>query len=118
MAPPPLVDLFDWRVPDDWLLATICVSREYARDWFDDGLRAPPRTGWPSPAATANGVTSRATAIAATTIQGPFPRNGRRLRMLLSIRWTSCWWNGRRRGHRVPGERVPPATALSNLNAR
>ena len=30
--------------------------------------------------------------------------------MLSSIR--------RRRGHRVPGERVPPATALSNMYAR
>src|SRR6476661_6435668 len=80
----------------------ICVSFEYASDWFDDGLRAPPRTGWPSPAATANGVTSRATAIAAITIQGPFPRNGRRLRMLESIGGGPPW-SVERQAARAPG---------------
>src|SRR3954451_12306922 len=86
MAPPPLVDLFDWRVPYVLVLAMICVSRVYDRDAFGDGFRAPPRTGRFSPAASANGVTSRATRTAATTIQGPWPpRKGMRLRMLLSI---------------------------------
>src|ERR671927_1405208 len=85
MAPPPRVDLFDWRVPYVLLLAMICVSRVYDSDAFGDGLRAPPRTGRFSPAASANGVASSATSTAATTIQGPLPRNGRRLRMRVSI---------------------------------
>src|SRR3954451_4095121 len=85
MAPPPFVDLFDWRVPYVELLAMICVSRVYDRDAFGDGLRAPPRTGRFSPAASANGVASSATSTAATTIQGPLPRKGRRLRMRVSI---------------------------------
>src|SRR4051794_2456238 len=85
MAPPPLVDLFDWRVPYVEVFAMICVSRVYASDAFGDGLRAPPRTGRFSPAASANGVASSATSTAATTIQGPLPRKGRRLRMRVSI---------------------------------
>src|ERR1700750_2639718 len=63
----------------------IWVSRTYARDAFGDGLRAPPRTGRFSPAARANGVATSATSTAATTIQGPLPRKGRRLRMRVSI---------------------------------
>src|SRR5919199_1607924 len=85
MAPPPLLDLLDWRVPYELLLAMICVSRVYDSDAFGDGLRAPPRTGRFSPAARANGVASSATSTAATTIQGPLPRRGRRLRMRGSI---------------------------------
>src|SRR4051812_49688483 len=85
MAPPPFVDLFDWRVPYVELLAMICVSRVYDSDAFGDGLRAPPRTGRFSPAARANGVASSATSTAATTIQGPLPRSVRRLRMRVSI---------------------------------
>src|SRR4051812_13885037 len=85
MAPPPLVDLFDWRVPYVALLAMICVSRVYDSDAFGDGLRAPPRTGRFSPAARANGVTSSATRTAATTIQGPWPRPSTRRRMRVSI---------------------------------
>src|SRR5919199_6083617 len=85
MAPPPLLDLFDWRVPYELLFAMICVSRVYDSDAFGDGLRAPPRTGRPSPAASANGVATSATSTAATTIQGPLPRKGRRLRMRVSI---------------------------------
>src|ERR671933_791142 len=85
MAPPPLLDLFDWRVPYELLLAMICVSRVYDSDAFGDGLRAPPRTGRFSPAASANGVATSATSTAATTIQGPLPRKGRRLRMRVSI---------------------------------
>src|SRR5689334_4636488 len=91
MAPPPLLDLFDWRVPYEALFAMICVSRVYARDAFDDGLRAPPRTGRPSPAARANGVATSATSTAATTIQGPLPRRGRRLRMRVSIGGRPPW---------------------------
>src|SRR3954454_17129681 len=34
----------------------ICVSRVYDCDWLLDGLRAPPLTGLPSPAARANGA--------------------------------------------------------------
>src|SRR5919202_964362 len=85
MAPPPLLDLFDWRVPYELLFAMICVSRVYDSDAFGNGLRAPPRTGRPSPAASANGVATSATRTAATTIQGPLPRNGRGLRMRVSI---------------------------------
>src|SRR3954454_9024640 len=85
MAPPPVVDLFDWRVPYEPLLAMICVSRVYASDAFGDGLRAPPRTGRFSPAARANGVARSAASTAATTIQGPWLRKGRRLRMRVSI---------------------------------
>src|SRR3954469_21180925 len=91
MAPPPLVDLFDWRVPYVALLAMICVSRVYDRDAFGDGLRAPPRTGRFSPAARANGVARGATRTAATTIQGPVPRRGRRLRMRVSIGGRPPW---------------------------
>src|SRR5919202_5761161 len=104
MAPPPLLDLFDWRVPNVALLAMICVSRVYDSDALGDGLRAPPRTGRFSPAASANGVTSRATRTAATTIQGPWPRMGRRLRMRVSIGdrppWLFC---GRRTRARSTG---------------
>src|SRR3954468_7781921 len=91
MAPPPFVDLFDWRVPYVELLAMICVSRVYDRDAFGDGLRAPPRTGRFSPAARANGVARSATSTAATTIQGPLPRKGRRLRMRVSIGGRPPW---------------------------
>src|SRR3954453_20119729 len=99
MAPPPLVDLFDWRVPYVPLLAMICVSRVNESCAFGDGLRAPPRSGRFSPAARgkrgrgketrpggeANGVTSNATRTAATAIQGPWPRPSTRRRIRLSI---------------------------------
>src|SRR4051812_4899470 len=97
MAPPPVADLFDWRVPYVALLAMICVSRVYESDAFGDGFRAPPRTGRFSPAARANGVARSATSTAATTIQGPLPRNGRRLRMRVSIGGTTSLvdrWGG------------------------
>src|SRR4051794_41876943 len=80
MAPPPVADLFDWRVPYVALLAMICVSRVYESEAFGDGLRAPPRTGRFSPAARANGVARSAASPAAATIPGPGPRKGRRLR--------------------------------------
>src|SRR5689334_19681115 len=64
MAPPPLLDLLDWRVPEVEVLAMICVSRVYACDALFEGLRAPPLTGWPSPAAIANGATQTAMTIA------------------------------------------------------
>src|SRR3954452_8818926 len=91
MAPTPVADLVDLRVPYVALLAMICVSRVYDRDAFGDGLRAPPRTGRFSPAARANGVARSATRTAATTIQGPLPRRGRRLRMRVSIGGRPPW---------------------------
>src|SRR3954452_5074905 len=91
MAPTPVADLVDLRVPYVALLAMICVSRVYESEAFGDGLRAPPRTGRFSPAARANGVASSATSTAATTIQGPLPRKGRRLRMRVSIGGRPPW---------------------------
>src|SRR5215210_9569930 len=85
MAPPPVVDLFDWRVPNVATFAMISVSRLYERLWLADGLRRPPSIGRPSPAASANGVMIIAAAAVAMTIQGPLPRSGRRLRMRVSI---------------------------------
>src|SRR4051812_38122262 len=102
MAPPPVVDLFDWRVPNVDVLAMICVSRVYESDAFADGLRRPPLTGRPSPAATANGVISSAAPHAATTIQGPLPRPGRRRRMRVSI-GESTSLGGRERQARARG---------------
>src|SRR3954454_23048843 len=97
MAPPPLVDLFDWRGPYVPLFGVICVSRVNESCAFGDGLRAPPRSGRFSPAARANGVTSNATRTAATTIQGPWPRPSRRRRMLVSIGNGPPWlMDGRR----------------------
>src|SRR3954447_22307648 len=95
MAPPPVVDLFDCRVPNVALLAMICVSRVYDSCAFGDGLRAPPRTGRFSPAARANGVTSSATSTAATTIQGPWPRPSTRRRMRVSIGESTSLADGR-----------------------
>src|SRR3954447_5253880 len=89
MAPPPFVDLFDWRGPYVRGVAMICVSRVYDKEALGDGLRAPPRTGRFSPAARANGVARSATSTAATTIQGPLPRKGMRLRMRVSIGGTT-----------------------------
>src|SRR4051812_19234341 len=119
MAPPPVDDLFDWRVPNVALLAMICVSRVYESDAFGDGLRAPPRTGRFSPAASANGVTSRATSTAATTIQGPWPRNRVRVRMLLSIGESTSLADGRQAyvGARYGGTR-PPCLCPCNRKAR
>src|SRR3954468_9032494 len=97
MAPPPFVDLFDWRVPYVELLAMICASRGDDSDAVGGGWRAPPRTGRFSPAARANGVARSATSTAATTIQGPLPRKGRRLRMRVSIGGRPPWvdrWGG------------------------
>src|SRR3954454_2395738 len=91
MAPPPFVDLFDWRGAYVEVLAMICVSRVYDRDAFGDGLRAPPRTGRFSPAARANGVARSATSTAATTIQGPLPRRRMRLQMRVSIGGRPPW---------------------------
>src|SRR4051812_22667226 len=108
MAPPPRVDLFDWREPYVVLLAMISVSRVYDSDAFGDGLRAPPRTGVFSPAASANGVTSSATRTAATTIQGPLPRPGRRRRMRVSIGGRPPWTVGRQGHAGAPGRRRPP----------
>src|SRR6478672_3394134 len=56
MAPPPLSDLLDWRVPYVPVLAMICVSLVYDSDALLDGLRAPPLTGVFSPAAIASGA--------------------------------------------------------------
>src|SRR3954466_8108348 len=118
MAPPPRVDLFDWRGRGVELLAMICGSRVNDSDAFGDGLRAPPRSGRFSPAASANGVTSRATRTAATTIQGPLPRKGTRALMRLSIgKWTS-WADWRRAGcGRVLGE-APGCLCPCNMNAQ
>src|SRR3954463_12437444 len=69
MAPPPLSGLLDWRVPYVELLAMISVSRVYACDSLLDGLRAPPRAGWPSPAASANGAMQMASSVALATTQ-------------------------------------------------
>src|SRR3954469_2934803 len=69
MAPPPLSDLLDWRVPYVEVLAMISVSRVYACDSLLDGLRAPPSTGWPSPAAMANGATQTASTMLLARIQ-------------------------------------------------
>src|SRR4051794_35334202 len=120
MAPPPVVDLFDWRVPNVALFAMICVSRVYDSDAFGDGLRAPPRTGRFSPAASANGVTSRATRTAATTIQGPWPRPSTRRRMRLSIGESTSLADGRQAnaGARYGGERAAPCPAPCNMSAR
>src|SRR3954453_8080285 len=75
MAPPPLSDLFDWRVPYVPVLAMISVSLEYACDSLLDGLRAPPLTGVFSPAAIANGATQMASTMALAASQTPFPLN-------------------------------------------
>src|SRR5690349_21656802 len=72
MAPPPLSDLLDWRVPYVPVLAMICVSLVYACDALSDGLRAPPLTGVFSPAAIANGATQMASTIALAAIQTVF----------------------------------------------
>src|SRR4051812_713418 len=64
MAPPPLSDLLDWRVPYVELSAMICVSRVKAIDGSLEGLRLPPLTGFPSPAARANGAMATATSAA------------------------------------------------------
>src|SRR4051794_28107808 len=64
MAPPPLSDLLDWRVPYVELLAMISVSRVYACDSLLDGVRAPPRAGRPSPAARADGAMQMASRVA------------------------------------------------------
>src|SRR3954451_20389741 len=71
MAPPPLSDLLDWRVPYDEVLAMISVSLEYAWLSFSLGDRLPPRIGLPSPAAMANGETISATATMLANSQGP-----------------------------------------------
>src|SRR3954451_23036358 len=73
MAPPPLSDLLDWRVPYVPVLAMICVSLEYACDALLDGLRAPPLTGLFSPAAIANGATQMASTMALAASQTPLP---------------------------------------------
>src|SRR4051794_30178654 len=73
MAPPPLSDLLDWRVPYVPVLAMICVSLEYACDALLDGLRAPPLTGVFSPAAIANGATQMARTMALAASQTPLP---------------------------------------------
>ena len=51
MAPPPLEDLFDWRVPYVLTLAMIWVSALSEFDELVPGLRTPPRMGLPSPVA-------------------------------------------------------------------
>src|SRR4051812_35083982 len=73
MAPPPLSDLLDWRVPYVPVLAMISVSLEYACDSLLDGLRAPPLTGVFSPAAIANGATQMASTMALAASQTPLP---------------------------------------------
>src|SRR5213076_3462363 len=47
----------------------ISVSRVYACDSLLEGLRAPPLTGLPSPAAMANGATQTATTMALAMTQ-------------------------------------------------
>src|SRR3954454_5021502 len=91
MAPQPFVDLFDWRVAYVEGLGMIFVSPVYDREAVGGGVRAPPRTGRFSPAARANGVARSATSTAATTIQGPLPRKGMRLRMRVSIGGRPPW---------------------------
>src|SRR3954464_14240949 len=116
MAPPPVVDLFDWRVPYEPLSAMIWVSRTYDRDAFGDGLRAPPRTGRFSPAARANGVTSNATRTAATTIQGPWPRPSTRRRMRLSIGESTSLADGRQAVRTRYGGTRAPCLCPCNMN--
>src|SRR3954462_6271365 len=74
MAPPPLSDLLDWRVPYVDVLAMICVSFVYDSDALFDGFRAPPLTGLFSPAASANGATQMASTMALAASQTPLPR--------------------------------------------
>src|SRR3954464_7256175 len=73
MAPPPLSDLLDWRVPYVDVLAMICVSFVYDSDALFDGLRAPPLTGLFSPAASANGATQMASTMALAASQTLLP---------------------------------------------
>src|SRR5439155_10262697 len=87
IAPPPLSDLLDCRVPYVELLAMICVSRVYDCDALLEGLRAPPVIGRPSPAASANGATQTASSAAPAMMQS-------RADMLFSLR--------RCRGHTSP----------------
>src|SRR4051812_1302374 len=117
MAPPPVADLLDWRVPYVALLAMICVSRVYDSDAFGDGFRAPPRTGRFSPAASANGVTSSATRTAATTIQGPWPRPRMRRRMRVSIGGIDLLGVDGRRTRARGRWNAPSCLCLCNMNA-
>src|SRR3954462_7104640 len=73
MAPPPLSDLLDWRVPYVPVLAMISVSLENDCDALLDGLRAPPLTGLFSPAASANGATQMASTMALAASQTLLP---------------------------------------------
>src|SRR4051794_29249004 len=75
MAPPPLSDLFDWRVPYVEVFAMICVSFVYASEAFALGLRAPPFTGVFSPDASANGATQMASTMALAASQTALPWN-------------------------------------------
>src|SRR3954451_12424365 len=87
MAPPPLSDLLDWRVPYVDVLAVICVYFVYDSDALFDGLRAPPLTGLFSPAASANGATQMASTMALAASQTPLPLNRRD--MVPPCRWGS-----------------------------
>src|SRR5690349_15460211 len=82
MAPPPLLDLFDWRVPYVDVLAMICVSCVYACEELFDGLRAPPFTGLPSPAPRASGAAT-STDVTTQPASRYFP--GLRMRILSDL---------------------------------
>src|SRR5690348_9229161 len=93
MAPPPLSDLLDWRVPYVPLFAMISVSFVYACDLSADGLRAPPSSGPLGPAAMASGVTTSAASSAAASRSG-CRRNADRIRGFTSV---VIGFKGRRR---------------------
>src|SRR3954451_12371464 len=72
IAPPPLSDLLDWRVPYVPLLAMICVSELSAAEALEPGLRLPRSRFLPSPEATANDDASRPMITADATTSVPF----------------------------------------------
>src|ERR1700709_1332032 len=87
MAPPPLSDLLDWRVPYVPLLAMICVSEDSAAEALEPGLRLPRSRFLPSPDGIANDDASRPMTTADTSTSGPLLRNS-----LRNMGWKPpCW---------------------------
>src|SRR3954452_12092478 len=74
MAPPPLLDLLDWRVPYVPLLAMISVSVLSAWLALEPGLRLPRSRFLPSPDATANDEMSRPSTTVLARTSGPWDR--------------------------------------------